>query len=145
MKIKPKNTLIHKKIYRFIIYGLIGWCVEIFWTGIGSLLAGDIKLTGQTYLWMFPIYGLAIFLEPIHNKIREWPVLLRGLLYTLLIFSIEYLTGWFLQITIGLCPWDYSNTRFSLNGLIRLDYAPAWFTAGILFEKLHDFLNTKLS
>ena len=145
MKIKPKNTLIHKKICRFIIYGLIGWCVEVFWTGMGSLLTGDIKLTGQTYLWMFPIYGLAVFLELIHNKIRDWPIILRGLLYTLLIFSIEYLTGWFLQSTIGLCPWDYSDTRFSLNGFIRLDYAPAWFTAGILFEMLHDLLEIKLN
>ncbi|MDK2986766.1 MAG: hypothetical protein PWQ96_2410, partial [Clostridia bacterium] len=24
---------------------------------------------------------------------------------------------------------------------IRLDYAPVWFTAGLLFEKLHDFLD----
>lgn len=127
-------------ITRYIIYGFIGWSVEIFWTGLGSFIRGDIKLRGWTYLWMFPIYGMAVLLEPIHNEIREWPLLLRGGVYTALIFSIEYLSGWLLKNTINICPWDYSNIPFSLNGFIRLDYAPAWFIAGLLFEKIHDLL-----
>lgn len=125
-------------IIRFLIYGFSGWCVEIFWTGLGSLLRGDIKLRGWTYLWMFPIYGLAISLEPVHNYIRDWPILLRGGIYTIIIFIIEYITGWAIKESTGLCPWDYSNTPFSLNGFIRLDYTPAWFITGLLFEQLHD-------
>ncbi|KPU45308.1 hypothetical protein OXPF_12010 [Oxobacter pfennigii] len=125
---------------RFIIYGLAGWCIEIFWTGLGSLISGDPKLQGWTYIWMFPIYGLAIFLEPIHNRIRNWPVILRGGAYTLLIFLAEYSTGWLLKTVMGVCPWNYSGTPYEIDGLIRLDFAPAWFAAGILFEKLHDLL-----
>jgi uncharacterized membrane protein len=130
---------------RFLIYGLIGWCVEVFWTGFGSLFNGDIKMTGWTYIWMFPIYGLAVFLEPIHNRIRNWPVIVRGGVYTLLIFFIEYSTGILLRNLLGVCPWDYSYSPFSVDGIIRLDYAPAWFVAGLLFEKIHDFLvNVKI-
>lgn len=125
---------------RFLIYGLSGWCTEVFWTGFGSMLSGDVRLRGWTYIWMFPIYGLAVFLEPIHNKIRGLPVILRGGIYTVLFFSVEYLTGWLLKTTTGVCPWDYSGKVFSVNGFIRLDYAPAWFAAGLLFEKLHDTL-----
>lgn len=125
---------------RYIIYGLVGWCIEVFWTGIGSFLRGDAELRGWTYLWMFPIYGLAIFLEPVHNQIRAWPVIIRGGVYTLFIFAIEYSTGWLLKNTIDTCPWDYSQNPLSVNGFIRLDYAPAWFLAGLLFERLHDFL-----
>lgn len=124
-------------ISRFIIYGLFGWCMEIFWTGIGSLLKGDIKLTGQTYIWMFFIYGLAVFFEPIHENIGHLNIILRGGLYTVLIFIVEYFTGWVLRKVLGQCPWDYSKSRFSVKGLIRLDYAPAWFVAGLLFEKVH--------
>ena len=129
---------------RYIIYGLLGWCLEIFWTGMGSIIRKDAKLRAWTYLWMFPIYGMAVFLEPIHNFIRDWPILLRGGVYTLVIFFIEYLAGWFLENTIDVCPWDYSNSKFAVKGYIRLDYAPAWFTAGLLFEYLHDFL-TRIS
>lgn len=125
---------------RFVIYGFVGWCVEIFWTGLGSLLSGDLKLRGWTYIWMFPIYGLAVLLEPVHNRIRNQPAVFRGGVYTLLIFVIEYTTGWLLKIITGTCPWDYSGTPFSVNGFIRLDYAPAWFAASLLFEKLHDML-----
>ena len=37
---------------------------------------------------------------------------------------------------VDACPWDYSNTPFNIKGLIRLDYAPLWFCAGLLFEKI---------
>lgn len=125
---------------RFIIYGLAGWCMEIIWTGLGSLLSGNVALEAGTYIWMFPIYGLAIFIEPIHNRIRSWPIIIRGGVYTVLIFFIEYLTGWTLQKLIGVCPWDYTGNGLSVDGFIRLDYAPAWFVAGLIFEKIHDSL-----
>ena len=34
------------------------------------------------------------------------------------------------------CPWDYSSARANVNGLIRLDYAPFWLGAGLLFERI---------
>lgn len=125
---------------RFVIYALSGWCMEVVFTGIGSLLKGDPTLTSKTYIWMFFIYGLAVFLEPIHNSIRSLPAVVRGGIYMVLIFAGEYLTGFLLYKLIGQCPWDYTGCRFSVNGYIRLDYIPAWFTVGLLFEKLHDAL-----
>ncbi|TDT61318.1 putative ABC transporter permease [Fonticella tunisiensis] len=127
-------------IVRFLAYGFAGWCIEILWTGLGSLLSGDINLTGYTYLWMFPIYGLGICLEPVHDRVRNLPVFIRGGVYTIIILIIEYSTGALLRELLGACPWDYSGTPFSVNGLIRLDYAPAWFVTGLLFEKFHDAL-----
>lgn len=111
--------------------------MEIFWTGLNSLMRGDVSLAGRTYIWMFPIYGMAIFLEPIHNYMRNWPILSRGLVYVFLIYIAEYSSGWLLRRVTGLCPWDYSHQGINVDGLIRLDYAPAWFIAGLLFEKLH--------
>ncbi len=120
---------------------MIGWCLEIIWTGLGSLLVGDPRLTARTYLWMFPIYGLAVFFEPVHDLIRPWPVLVRGLSWTLIFFVVEYLTGWMLRAVVGASPWDYSGAALQLHGLIRLDYAPVWFILGLLYEKLHDWLH----
>lgn len=126
---------------RFIIYGLLGWCLEIIWTGLGSLLTRDVCLTAKTYLWMFPIYGVVILFEPVHDKIRQWPVWARGTVWMLLCFAIEYLAGWLLRDILGTVPWDYSQAALNIHGLIRLDYAPAWFAAGLLFEKIHDRLD----
>lgn len=128
-------------IKRFLIYGLVGWITEVVFTGTGSLLSGSMHLTGYTYLWMFPIYGMAVFLEPVHNRVRSAPWPVRGMVYVAIIFMIEYLSGWFLKLVLGFCPWDYSGrTAYTVDGFIRLDYLPAWFVAGLLFEKLHDFL-----
>lgn len=126
---------------RFFLYGMMGWSIEIVWTGMGSVLRRDPRLAARTYLWMFPIYGLAApVLEPVHEAVAGfiWPV--RGLVWVLVIFTIEYAMGWMLRSATGTCPWDYAGTRFSVDGLIRLDYAPAWFVLGLLFEQLHQRL-----
>ncbi|NLN18613.1 MAG: hypothetical protein GX162_04955 [Firmicutes bacterium] len=126
---------------RFVIYGLLGWAVEITWTGLGALWRGDPRLPGRTYLWMFIVYGsAALVLEPVHNLIGPWPWPYRGLVWTFSIFFIEYAAGWLLRELTGVCPWDYTSVRFSIRGLIRLDYAPAWFVLGLFFERLHRIL-----
>lgn len=132
-----ENTFMGK---RFIIYGLLGFCIEVLWTGLGSLFRGDIKLTGFTYIWMFPIYGLALFLEPIHDKVRHLPFYIRGGIYTVLIFIVEFSTGMILRKVLGVCPWNYTTQPLSICGLITLSYAPAWFVAGMFFERIHDTL-----
>lgn len=126
---------------KFILYGLIGWCVEVFWTGLGSLFSGDLMLQSKTSIWMFPIYGLAIFLEPVHERIRLWSIFARGGVYGVLILLIEFSTGMLLRLLLGACPWDYSNSPLSVYGVIRLDYFIVWSFAGLLFERVHDELD----
>ena len=82
-------------VKRYFIYGTLGWLIEVLWTGLGSLINGQLTLESRTYLWMFPIYGLAVFLEFIHDEIREYKWWVRGLVYMCLIFLIEYLAGYF--------------------------------------------------
>lgn len=125
----------------FALYGLSGWCMEIFFTGLYSLFRGNPELSGTTYIWMFFIYGLAVFLEPIHDKIRRLSFIIRGGVYSILILVTEYLTGWFLSELIGVCPWDYGSGKYIVNGFTRIDAAPLWAVAGLLFEKLHDVIS----
>ena len=77
----------------FILCGLAGWCMEVLWTGLGSIVSRDPKLTCRTSVWMFPIYGLAAFLGPIGRRLKDRNLLCRGGLYTLLIFVTEYTSG----------------------------------------------------
>ena len=138
-----KNTI--NMLIRFVLYGLAGFLIEVLWTGFWSLLSGNLALTSTTYLWMFFIYGLAVFLEPIHNKIRREHFFIRGFIYVLFIYAIEFSSGFILDTLIGYCPWDYSgSTRYTFFGYIRLDYFPAWFFAGFIFEKLHDLFDIKV-
>lgn len=109
--------------------------MEILFTGLRSINSQNHTLMGNTSIWMFPIYGMASFLSPICKLLKGKSVFFRGGIYTCLIFTGEYLTGTLLR-KFHACPWDYSNSRFQVHGLIRLDYAPYWFGAGLLFEKI---------
>lgn len=125
---------------RFVLYGLAGLLMEVFWNGFWALVNGNHNIVGSTSLWMFPIYGSAVMLEYVHEYISNLPTLLRGGIYTLLIFTAEFISGWIFIYVIGVSPWDYSGSPYSIYGLIRLDFAPAWFAVGLLFEKLHNTL-----
>lgn len=119
----------------FIRCGLIGLFIEIFFTGMGALFAHDYSMTGHSSILMFPIYGSAAFIEPIWHKIRNKNILFRGLIYTIGIYAVEYTSGLLLRF-LGICPWDYSGDPTNINGLIRLDFAPFWFIAGLIFERI---------
>lgn len=129
---------------RFILYGLLGWCMEIVWTGLPRRRPIDWRLPAHTTWWMFPIYGLvAPLYEPVHNRLRaaRQPWFTRGLVYMLGIMTIEVLTGWLIERLTGAIPWDYrAKTRWQWRGLTRADYAPLWFLVGLGLEPLHDAL-----
>ena len=129
---------------RFLLYGCAGCCFEILFTGIKCWVHShfqDWTFRGKSYIWMFPIYGLLVFLfEPLHNAIRQWIFPVRGIIYVSGFFLIEFLTVWVLQLLTGKCPWDYSGKKYSYKGLIRFDYAPIWFLFCLLMEPFHDLL-----
>lgn len=84
---------------------------------------------------MFPIYGCACFLAPVSRLLKKKTPLVRGLSYAALIFTGEFITGTLLNKK-DICPWDYSRSKWHIKKIIRLDYLPFWFLAGLLFERL---------
>lgn len=119
----------------FLKCGLTGWCIEILFTAGGALRRREMTLKGNTSLWMFPIYGCAALLAPISRLLHGKSAWFRGLTYMSLIYSIEFFSGRLLK-SRSLCPWDYGRSRWHVSRVIRLDYAPCWFGAGLLFERL---------
>ena len=119
---------------KFIECGMYGWCIEVLWTGLNSLIHNDPKLMGFSSLRMFPIYGMASFISPLSACLKKCRPVTRGLIYMLGIFFVEYTSGTYLKKR-GCCPWDYSDSPYHVNGVIRLDYAPLWFLTGLFYEK----------
>lgn len=129
----------------FIKCGLCGWGFECFWTGLHSIIDGESKdLPCKTSIWMFPIYGMAAFIEPLYHVIKKRHIAIRGIIYTLCIFLAEFGTGYYLKKK-NRCPWDYSEAKTNYKGIVRLDYAPLWFIVGLIYEKilLNDNKKTK--
>lgn len=128
--------------------GVTGWCLEVMFTSVESMMLHDWRLMGKTSLLMFPIYGLGALLTPIGQTVDRWlqvtpgevlagtdRLVRHGMLYMVIIFVAEYLFGMLLKAG-GVCPWDYSGLHSNIDGLIRLDFAPLWFMTGLLFEQI---------
>ena len=109
--------------------------MEIIFTALHAFRNKEFKLVGQTSIWMFPIYGMASIFAPISRLLKNQNTVIRGGIYTCCIFAGAYLSGMLLK-KYDMGPWDYSQAKFNIKGLIRLDYAPLWFGAGLLYEKL---------
>lgn len=135
---------------RFLLYGLFGWCVEIVWTAGYAVAAAvadgrrpDPRLEGHTYLWMLLVYGAGgMLFEIAHAVLAPFPWPLRGTVYMLGCFAVEYATGWLIKTVTGTIPWDYSAHRWQVHGLIRLDYAPAWFVFGFVLEQVESIVRS---
>ncbi len=121
---------------RILVYGLTGWAVDsIFvWLHTGRRRPSS--------LLNLPVYGLAQPLfEPVHDRLRDRPRLLRALVYGVGILGVEYASGCLLRRLFGSAPWNYREARLGIGGgLIRLDYLPLWGAFGLGLECLHDAL-----
>lgn len=119
----------------FYTCGVVGWCMEIIFTSVANMRQEDLRLMGRTSIWMFPIYGMAACIKPIYPYIKKWPAIFRGCLYSVGIFTGEFVSGSLLK-KFKMCPWDYSNAKYNVQGVIRLDFAPLWIMAGLVFERI---------
>jgi uncharacterized membrane protein len=122
-----------------LAYGLAGWCIEVLFTGVSDAIRKhDHSLRGETYLWMFPIYGAGgVLLEQIQRGLSpDLPRPLRAVAYVGGIYLTEYTTGLLLRKILGACPWDYQDRGINVHGLVRLDFAPFWYACALAFEPM---------
>jgi uncharacterized membrane protein len=120
---------------RFLVYGLVGWSVDSLFVFAHSGRRRPSSLLNA------PVYGLAQPLfEPAHDWLRPRPPAQRAAFYGAGILCVEYAAGRLLRRFLGHAPWDYSGSRFAVDGLARLDYLPLWAVFGLALERLHDAL-----
>lgn len=127
-------------ITQFMLFGAVGLITEVTFTSLKRLFTDRVyELKGETSLWMFPIYGLIAFIFPLISfRIGSLPWFIRGTIYMLVFYIIEYATGMILR-KMKVCPWNYPP-KYSLNGLIYFPYAPFWFAAGLGVERIYPYI-----
>ena len=61
---------------------------------------------------------------PKFYKMAVWKQAVIGTVLTLV---VEYISGYILNIKMGLDIWDYSDMYFNLNGQVCFEFAVIWF------------------
>jgi hypothetical protein len=138
-------------VFMIVGFACFGITAEVFFTAFYNLFAqtplcgkAPAALAGMSYVWMAFIYGLIPVLGILfHDKAKPLPVWLRLPLYVLIIYIIEFTSGYLLQLFTGKCPWQYT-TGWNVMGLIRLDYFPVWLVFAGLVEQIYVFMNTRV-
>lgn len=137
-----------KKLLLFFAFGCVGITTEIFFTAISTVVESMLnnepiswRLLGFSYIWMFPIYGLIAFFAPIVFRfLLKYPLLLRLFLAAIIIFVVEFISGFLLDQLTGSCPWEYKH-GYHVMGYIQLEYLPAWMLFVFIIEKIYKFLD----
>lgn len=130
--------------YKFLKFATLGITTEVVFTAIAENInrvkkgeKWDWSLTGHTFIWMIPIYGLIAFVGPlVIDPMQSLNLFIRLFIYAVMILVVEYITGFILRKLTGRCPWHYS-TGLHVHNLIRLDYTPLWMGFGFIVEYLY--------
>ncbi|MFO7161082.1 MAG: hypothetical protein DIU81_006275 [[Clostridium] cellulosi] len=124
------------------------WRLMVLWFVLGMCYATvELLWRGVTYLpmiWVGGLCGLCVGLlnqHPFFCGCRMWQQCLIGTLITLV---IEFVSGYILNIKLGLDIWDYSSIPFNLMGQICLPYGILWFFLMPFAVYLDDWLRWKL-
>jgi len=136
-----------ENIFFFVLFGALGIALEVFCTAIENLRRKKDKcLRGTSSMWMFFIYGSAHFIVLlVTTYFSEFNILLRGLIYMLLFYALEFCSGVILK-KYKAVPWDYSgDTKYHFRGIIRLEFAPLWFIGGLVAEAVYLYFKIHLT
>lgn len=121
-----------RDFYIFIIMGLLYLAFEVIFTAIFGKFSGDtyFSLKGQSSIWMMIVGGLAgIIIGNLNsfNCIMYKKMIFQALLGCLIITTLEFISGYILNIKLGLNIWDYSNFKINLLGQIEIFHSIGWF------------------
>ena len=127
---------------RLVTYSLAGFVAEVAISAVHDVWRKK-PVRFRTSPWMLPVYSLLLpMFEPLHDGLRDRSVVVRGTAYGVGFLAVEYASGVLFRKTIGDAPWDYSEARWHLDGLIRPDYFFQWAAVGLAMEPLHDRLTS---
>ena len=112
---------------------------------IGGILYGLIEIIfrGYTHWSMVITGGLCFLIFYILNiTLPTDSLLMRCIVSLVVITSLEFYTGYIVNILLRWDVWDYSNLAYNLKGQICLTFSAIWFLFGIPMTFLANYLRS---
>ena len=130
---KEKLKLILKYLILFVIGG-------------GTYVLLELIFRAKSHWTMFILGGICFILIGLINEIygRETPLIPQMFQGSLLITSLEFITGLIVNVKLGWDVWDYSDMPLNLMGQICLPFSVLWFFVSLIAIALDDYVRYKL-
>lgn len=125
---------------------------HVFKAGVLSILGGLIYVLLET-LWrgyshwsMFILGGICFAAIGLFNEVIPWemPFVIQMLLGSLIITTLEFITGCIVNIYLGWEVWNYSDEWLNILGQICPKYSLIWFFISAIAIILDDWLRHKM-
>lgn len=121
-----KNLL--KNLLIFSIFGLTYGLIEILWRGY----------THPSMIIVGGICGLIVGL--LNEKNKKMDVLQQMIIGMVVVTIFEFISGYILNIKLGLGIWDYSNMKYNFMGQMCPQFSMVWFFLSYAVIYIDDFL-----
>lgn len=120
---------IFKALILIVIGGITYTSIELLWRG-------------RTHISMFFLGGVCFYAIGLLNEVVSWedPLCLQCLCGSVLVTVLEMLTGFYVNLYLGLNVWDYSNMPFNFMGQICLFFSLCWYFLSLVAIILDDYL-----
>lgn len=140
-----KNFSRYKYITLFIMFFLVYGIMEVLFRALLGQMAQTSYFTfnGFTSLWMCLVGGIIGIIYGLIDSIKnsnKLSLFIKCLIMTVIIFGIEYLSGYILNIIFKLDVWNYYNMPLNINGQITFVFAPIWYFISVFGFWLIDFI-----
>jgi len=109
--------------------------------GIAYVLI-EIAYRGYSHWTMFFLGGTCFLMLGYINKFLPWetPLCLQMLIGTIVITTLEFMTGMIVNIWLNWSVWNYSNVPFNFHGQICLIASIGWYFLSSVGIVLDDYL-----
>ena len=137
MEIKNKENICNDWIM-WITGGIVYYFSEILCRGyshFSMLICG-----GLSFLFVGKIGVKILFSKPI-SIVSILKIMLVG---SMIITTLEYITGMIVNVMYGLKVWDYSDMKYNVNGQICLLYSFFWALISLICVCIYNILEEYL-
>lgn len=96
---------------------------------------------GYSHWTMILVGGICFFYIGMINEIIPWemPIWKQGIIGSILITTIEFISGCIINLYLGWNVWDYSNLPLNILGQICLPFSILWFFLSLIGIILDDY------
>lgn len=127
---KTKSLVIKRTVKGIMLY-LIGASLYVII---------ELLFRGFSHYSMYFLGGLCFLLIGLINEITDISITSQMIISAVIITTLELISGYIVNIYLGLNVWDYSNMPYNFNGQICLLFFNAWILLSLVGIVVDDII-----